>query len=399
MIATKLCFTVLGDITTKADGMEIDISGDNVTISVYYDFNQRPLKLKGTVKPGDTVEINMIPYRIELIINGIVVDEEWPAGNAIYKAGLDFDSSLEISASEYEYEKPYEPSIIDTFCGAEGWRPGGGVFVGDCMPYVNDGVYHVLYLKDRHHHGSKWGFGAHQWEHISTSDFKTWNIHPTAVEITKSLEGSICTGSWVKKGEKEYLFYTVRMADKSPAPICRSVSDDGYHFEKDENFSFTLSDKYWAESARDPKVIMDSEGIYHMLLTTSLAENKRGCLAHLISEDLETWTECEEPIYVSDDEEQPECPDYIEYRGRYYLIFSLRAKGQYLYSEKPFTDWKIPKNPIIPCHSVPKCAVFDDKIIFAGFINFTDDEGKRYYAGTLTFKTATADEAGEFIYE
>ena len=72
-----------------------------------------------------------------------------------------------------------------------------------------------------------------------------------------------------KKYDTHYLFYTVRMADNSSAPIRRSVSKDGYHFDKDNDFSIILSKKYNGESARDPKVISADDGLYHMFLTTS----------------------------------------------------------------------------------------------------------------------------------
>ncbi len=97
---------------------------------------------------------------------------------------------------------------------------GDAMSVGDCMPYVHDGRYHVLYLKDRHHHASKWGRGGHQWAHI----------------------------------------YTVRIFDGSPAPLRRSVSGDGYHDVKDRDFSVCLSERYHAASARDPKVLLSHHG-------------------------------------------------------------------------------------------------------------------------------------------
>ena len=123
-----------------------------------------------------------------------------------------------------------------------------------------------------------------------------------AVEIDDPKEGSICTGSWIYDGTTHYLFYTVRMCDGSPAKICRSVSVDGFHFEKDGIFAFTLSDKYTAPSARDPKIIKDEYGVYHMILTTSLSDNRQGCLAHLVSDDLNAWRELDEPFYIAPEE-------------------------------------------------------------------------------------------------
>ena len=284
------------------------------------------------------------------------------------------------------------PSVLGTFYNAEGWQPEENVCVGDCMPFFDKGRYQVLYLKDRHHHRSKWGLGAHQWEHISTDDFRTWQIHPTAVAIEAPEEGSICTGSWIKYGNRHYLYFTIRSCDGSPARITRSISEDGYHFRRDNSFSMYLSDRFTAASARDPKVVRDESGQYHMFLTTRLRNLNRGCLAHLTSADAENWSEEDEPIYVAPGPEEPECSDYIAKDGWYYLIFSLRGQGQYLYSREPFTHWRTPSEPMIPCKSVPKAAIWNDRIIFTGF------DGHGQYAGTMTFLGATIKTNGEMCY-
>ena len=373
--------------------LEVYTENSCVYCNVFYDFSPEPLKLKGAYKLGDTIQLVLMPHRIELWCNDKILDEEWPCGNRLLKADDTIESNCQISVEEYIEPKVCVPSTISTFKNALGWRPDENVFVGDCMPYTDSGRYHVLYLKDRHHHQSKWGLGAHQWEHISTEDFSTWNIHPMAVPIDSSTEASICTGSHIRKGNSHHLYYTVRTCDGSPAPICRSVSQDGYHFEKDANFSFALSDKYDAVTARDPKVILADDGLYHMLLTTRLIKEDKGCLAHLVSKDLETWTELSVPEHICDDNTEPECPDYIEYNGYYYLIYSLHGKAYYKYSKEPFGNWITPKNPEVPCSSVPKGAVWQGKIVFTGFDRIN------CYAGTLTFKNATNADNGELIFE
>ena len=369
------------------------VSDGVVSCHVYYDFKELPLLLQCGVHEDDTVEIILMPHRIELWSNSVLKDEEWPAGKRLFNADDTLTANTEVSVLPYASISDVMPSILGSFENAEGWRPGKNIFVGDCMPYTCDNRYHVLYLKDRHHHSSKWGYGAHQWEHISTADLKTWDIHPTAIAITDPSEGSICTGSWIKNDDTHYLFYTVRMADNSPAPILRSISKDGCHFEKDNTFSVILSEKYHRESARDPKVILGSDGLYHMFLTTSLQKEQKGCLAHLVSKDLSVWQELENPIYISETSDQPECPDYIEYNGYYYLIFSLKGKAHYMFSKNPFNGWIMPENPIIPCSSVPKGAVWDGKIIFTGF------KALGPYAGNMTFKKAHNSNDGILVFE
>ena len=373
--------------------LEMQAFDGELTFDAQYDYDRRPLRLSSKVREGDTVEVILMPHRIELYTVGKLTDEEWPKGNALLELGDEIIGNISVSAEEYSEIKAEAPSFISKFENADGWYPGDGVFVGDCMPYRRGDEYHVLYLKDRHHHGSKWGLGAHQWEHISTRDFKVWSVHPMAVPITDPSEGSICTGSWIKDGEKEYLYYTVRMGRGEPAPIRRSVSYDGYHFEKDKAFGFIVSEKYHAASARDPKVIMGEDGYFHMLLTTSLTETGRGCLAHYVSRDMEKWEEMDQPIYVAPAKDQPECPDYFKYNGKYYLIFSLKGRAHYMISDKPFEGFTMPSEPIIPCSSVPKGAEWNGRLIFTGF------RGIGGYGGAMTFKAATAKENGELVFE
>lgn len=371
----------------------VNADDETITVSVSYDYKESPLFLTCDIKKGDKVSIILYEYRIELYVNDELKDEEWPFGNRLFSLKDSFATDKGISVTEYTKKEKEMPSVISTFENAEGWRPGGNIFVGDCMPYRRLDEYHVLYLKDRRHHRSKWGMGAHQWEHISTKNFKTWSVHPMAVPITESWEGSICTGSWIEKDGREYLYYTVRRTNGLPAIISRSMSDDGYHFTKDKNFGFTLSEKFNGPVARDPKVFKDDNGVYHMLLTTVLVKENLGCLAHYISKDLENWEEAEKPIHTVENSDHPECPDYFKYKGKYYLIFSIRGRARYLVSDKPFENFERIDDTLIPCAGVPKCAEWNGKLVFTGFKPI---EG---YAGTMTFKTATADENGKLIFE
>lgn len=386
----SLSFAVSPAAMQEAEGKyKIAISEKTLCVSLFYEGHDTPILLKADAAKGDEIMLVVRDYRVELWVNGVLADEDWPWGAPLFDGISLPDGVFSVGNAPAE---PELPAVVSTFENAEGWMPGGGVFVGDCMPYTSSGRYHVLYLKDRRHHQSKWRRGAHQWEHISTDDFLHWQIHPMAVPIDRAWEGSICTGSHTEKDGKHYLFYSIRTVDGSPAPICRSVSEDGYHFQKDLSFSFTLSEKYHQASARDPKLVRDENGLFHMFVTSSLMSMGKGCLVHLTSEDLDSWKEEDEPIFISDTEEQPECPDYFAFGGYYYLVFSLRGVGQYRISQKPFSDFRMPKAPVIPCESVPKGAVWGDKIVFAGFRRI---EG---YAGTMTFAEAVPDQFGELDF-
>ena len=78
--------------------------------------------------------------------------------------------------------------------------------------------------------------------------------------------------------------------------------------------------------------------------------------------------------------------------GKYYLVFSLCGKAHYMISDKPFEGFYMPDAPTVPCASVPKAAEWKGRLIFVGF------RGMDGYAGTMTFKAATAKENGELVF-
>jgi hypothetical protein len=394
----KITFKV-PDVKEKTCLWSIDKNGvsalsahyDNGFIMILsrFDVSDDALLLTGEVKPASTVSYVFRPYRLELWIDGALVDENWQFG-ALMCDISDIEAFCEknkMTLGEVEDEEK-EPTVVGSFTGAYGWRPADNVFVGDCMPFEWEGRYHVLYLKDRRHHCSKWTRGAHQWSHISSADLVHWDIHPMAVPVSDASEGSICTGSWIVKDGVHRLYYAVRQNDWGPAPLRRSTSTDGYHYEKDPALDHYLSDRYLVRTARDPKIIFGADGKWHMLVTTTDLSVGMGCLAHLVSDDEKTWTELE-PEFVGDTPDEPECPDYFFYKGKYYMLYSIKGKAHYKYSTEPFGAWITPAEPVIECGNVPKCAVWHDRLIFTGF----DPVGG--YAGNMIFVEAYTDEKGE----
>jgi len=69
------------------------------------------------------------------------------------------------------------------------WTPQGhNAWVGDVATFYHQGRYHLFYLYDRRGHASKFGKGAHYFEHLSTTDFKTWTEHDAATPIEEQWE-------------------------------------------------------------------------------------------------------------------------------------------------------------------------------------------------------------------
>ena len=77
----------------------------------------------------------------------------------------------------------------DTVPEIQYWTPPGhNAWVGDVVSCYHNGRYHLFYLYDRRHHGSKFGRGGHYFEHLSTEDFKTWIEHEAATPIEEQWE-------------------------------------------------------------------------------------------------------------------------------------------------------------------------------------------------------------------
>lgn len=372
--------TIMNPETGKT-ACEIVYDG-RLSVRLYFTFADDPLILSAQANTGDDAELRIRPCRLELYIQHRLCDEEWPCGRSLFGPECVASGDFEVLTEETDDAGEHPASRARTGVLTREIRLPG-VNIGDCMPYsdpVNGGRYHLFYLYDRHHHDSKWGFGAHQWAHISTADFKTWDEHPMALPITEDWEGSICTGS-VCRGRGEdgepayYAWYAVRMCDGSPARMTYAKSRDLIHFQKCGTW-FCMPDGYEPASARDPKVF-EADGVYHMFVTTSRLNDQTGCLAHLVNDRMATdgWKDAGTVLSwggFSDEENassQPECPDYFKMGDYYYLVFGIGGVSRYVYSKKPYGRWTYP-GETIPCGNVPKSALLPGtgRRIFCGFV-------------------------------
>jgi hypothetical protein len=168
------------------------------------------------------------------------------------------------------------------------WTPSGhNSWVGDVATFYHQGRYHVFYLYDRRHHASKFGRGAHYFEHLSTADFKTWVEHQAATPIEEQwetfgtgtpfvFEGKLCISyglhtTRIYPGEKtnlpaqwEYLQKNGRtgkfhfdLTENFPAGATYSVSEDGISKFKKTGIIF--------HPCENPSVFIDPEGKLKLL--------------------------------------------------------------------------------------------------------------------------------------
>ena len=193
------------------------------------------------------------------------------------------------------------------------WRPRGhNAWVGDCMPFFHDGVFHFYYLFDRRHCGSKWGMGAHQFGHASTKDLVHWDYHPLALPITEQTEPSLGTGLCVFHDNRYYMFYIPhnRRGAFKDSPwlgddVRVATSADGVRFAKPAAPNVALG--YRTGGDINPNVVYDAAGKRFLMVVSNRC---------FVSTNLHDWKETKE--FASGSIPSWGCVSYFDWNGWYY---------------------------------------------------------------------------------
>lgn len=276
------------------------------------------------------------------------------------------------------------------------FRPGGRYFAGDAMPFFHDGVFHLIYLLDEEHHQALGGLGGHQWAHATTTDLIHWTDHGLAIAITDSGEGSICTGSVFVHAGVYYGFYATRTRERTQH-LSLAISDDGIHFTKQSPNPLAMPGVgYSPYHYRDPHVFQDPDtGLFHLLVTAKLepyaVTDYGGCLAHLVSPDLQQWQQ-QEPFLLPGFNDPPECPELFAWNGWYYLIYSNSLVARYCMARHPLGPWQRPPVDTLDGRlaRVMKSAPFTGNrrigVAWVGTREGDKDHGRLQWGGHLLFR-------------
>ena len=218
--------------------------------------------------------------------------------------------------SAYEYRLFFLPGVDGTA------QP----YVGDTMPYYEDGVYYIYYLKDA---GDSYNHSIYL---ATTTDFVHYEEQDGPVlEASRSggQDGWIGTGSVVKTGGKYYFFYTGHgdgAVLEYQEKIMVAESDNLTSFTKVAGWDITPPDELGQKrDFRDPQAYYDPETDTISLTVTASQGNVARILKYTLSADLQTVT-YDGIIFTNPvgDFWNLECSDTFRLGDKWYLTYSAQ---------------------------------------------------------------------------
>ena len=169
-----------------------------------------PLAMLDKPEGEHEIVLHFSGVRWTIYVDNELLDNDFPLGYPQWgeQTTWEIDPSLVSKAEIYFPGIEPQKTNLDTPRTSpeiQYWTPEGhNSWVGDVATFFYQGRYHVFYLYDRRGHASKFGRGGHYFEHISTTDFKTWTEHDAATPIEEQWE-TLGTGTPFYFNEKVFI--------------------------------------------------------------------------------------------------------------------------------------------------------------------------------------------------
>lgn len=281
------------------------------------------------------------------------------------------------------------------------WKPNGNFFVGDCMPFYKDGVFHLYYLLDvgHHNHPVVGCLGGHQFAHAVSDDLVHWKHEPIALSLDfENGECSNCTGSMLEYQNRLFAFYSLRSRSFPGEEFRIAVSDDGGRIFQKWELPDLKTPPESAGQFRDPKAFVGEDGLVHVLMSSGTVTGgtvpvRIGEVAHFTTSDLLHYRR-EAPFLRS--WRIPECCDYFRWGDRYYYSYNSAWETHIRCSEKAFGSWEIPSNDVPASRycCVMKTAPWKNgRRIGAGWVP-TWENGSCLFGGRTVFRELVREHDG-----
>lgn len=311
----------------------------------------------------------------------------------------------EVNSVEVKYIER-ESSISPDFFFPYGWNS----YIGDVMSFYHNGVYHLMYLIDRRHHGSRNGCGAHYICHLTSKNMVDWYEQEPITEIDKPWI-TYGTGTMLFHNGKYYMtygFHTERY-NGSKLKITPPFDDETKQFENitfkeiEEREGLPTGASY--SVSEDGIIFKPSNILFHSARNPSAYINENGGITLYCGYGGEGVYESESfdiPFRHSSEnfdfvknsvmKNTSECPAFFDWNGYKYLIVGFT--GYFRTIEKDsnyFVDASALGENIYDGLSVPMVAKFgDNRRIMAGWV-----ESPWGWGGVMMQRELIAEENGK----
>lgn len=259
----------------------------------------------------------------------------------------DLEYSSEIKSLKNSVEcssiNDYYSDYSTFFKPAQGW-------VGDPMPFYDNGKIHIFYLHDARDGAPTF----HPWYKVTTTNFASYTDNGEMIPCgdENGQERALGTGGVFKHDGLYYAFYTAHNGNLDPREkIMLATSTDLQNWSKDPSFVLEASWGYDRNEFRDPFIIRDEDSnTFRMLISTRADYKGSWCavIAQYSSTDLRNWT-LEEPFYDDPSTFMVECPDVFTMNNFQYLVYSDidDRKVHYKYRKGTSGNWITPSNSVM----------------------------------------------------
>lgn len=218
-------------------------------------------------------------------------------------------------------------------------------YVGDTMPYYENGVYYIYYLKE----------GGDSFNHsiylATTEDFVTYKEYDEPIlESARSggQDGWAGTGSVVRVKDNYYFFYTGHASGGTyeyGEKIMVARGDSPTQFEKVEGWEITPPDDlHQKQDFRDPQAYYDEATDTVTLTVTASKDGTARILKYTLKGDL-TGESYDGVIFTNPVGNfwNLECSDTFKLGDKYYLTYSAQDDTLwYAVSETPYGPYSAP---------------------------------------------------------
>lgn len=290
-----------------------------------------------------------------------------------------------------------------------------GAWVGDVIPWQEEGVFHLFYLYESRRTPKE----GMPWHRVATDDLTEFRGEQVALASGGhgASDFNVYTGSIVRAEDgTHHVFYTgqnpdVRGQDGRPLQlVMHATSTDGMRsWQRHPGDTFGATAGYETGDWRDPFVFWDEQAsVWRMLITARHAtgpSRRRGVIAQCTSHDLSTW-EPAEPFWNPRRYLAHECPEVFQWGDWWYLVYSEFSHAfttRYRMARSLDGPWLVPEHDTIDgrAYYAAKSAARGDRRFFFGWIASREggaDDGAWQWAGTMSVLEAEQRRDGTLAF-